>query len=71
MVKVQRGDPVLPPHFKVVQEDNFMAKVNEVVEALSVSTVCKAAPYSILPGWQGTNADRFLVQQSPLPKRHD
>lgn len=29
---------MLPPHFKVVQEDNFMAKVDEVVEALSVST---------------------------------
>lgn len=37
MADVQRGDPVLPPNFKVVQEDNFMAKVDEVVEALRVS----------------------------------
>lgn len=38
MVKVQRGEPVLPPQFKVVQEDSFMAKVDAVVEALSVRT---------------------------------
>lgn len=33
MLRVQRGEHILP---KVVQEDNFMGKVDQVVEALSV-----------------------------------
>lgn len=36
--KVQSGEPVTTPDFKVVQEPTFEAKVNEVVAALSVSS---------------------------------
>lgn len=37
MKKVQAGEAVTTPDFKVVQEQNFAAKVNEVVAALNVS----------------------------------
>lgn len=37
MLKVQLGEPVLKPEAKVVQEETFMAKVDEVVAALHVS----------------------------------
>lgn len=49
MVKVQRGEPVLAPHFKVVQEDNFMAKVDAVVEALSVRTNLTGCAFANTP----------------------
>lgn len=41
MVKVQRGEPLLnlQPNSKIVQEPNFTAKVDAVVEALSVSHI--------------------------------
>lgn len=37
MLKVQSGQPVLPPDGHVVQEETFMDKVDAVVAALSVS----------------------------------
>lgn len=38
MHKIQSGERVLPPDAKIVQEDTFAAKVDQVVAALSVST---------------------------------
>lgn len=54
---------MLPPNFKVVQEENLTAKVNKVVEALSVSTN--------LADSMGQKLIAFLAQQGSLPKRHD
>ncbi|KKY31844.1 hypothetical protein UCDDA912_g08133 [Diaporthe ampelina] len=43
LLKVQSGEPVLPPDFKVVQEATFAAKVNEVVAALSANkSLCRS-----------------------------
>lgn len=46
MLRVQRGEHILP---KVVQEDDFMTKVDGVVEALSVGHLATA--------YSGTNTD--------------
>lgn len=54
---------MLPPNFKVVQEENLTEKVNKVVEALSVSTN--------LADSMGQKLIAFLAQQGSLPKRHD
>lgn len=66
MLKVQSGEPVLEPEAKVVQEETFMAKVDEVVAALRVSHGLYAdAEYSQI------NPARILTaslgKQAPLP----
>lgn len=65
MLKVQSGEPVTAPDFKVVQASNFAAKVSDVVAVLEVS--CSHRRYAdttYVRSWHATKTNEMSRETS-------
>lgn len=71
MHKIQSGERVLEPEAKIIQEDSFMAKVDKVVAALSVSHSPTLRQYKYFQTGMGRILTAGLGKQAPLPQCDD